>query len=107
MCFFGFHCQSDDCTVFFFSVGERFKPIGFIETASPVVSLEWSKKRKVRILFELWISVYYSAALLFERRGWKAGCHSIREFPWTIKMSGVTNWKSSVPLATTHFSLAN
>lgn len=39
--------QSDDCTVFFFSVGDTYKPIGFIETASPVVSIEWSKDRKV------------------------------------------------------------
>ncbi|XP_068733143.1 cilia- and flagella-associated protein 44-like isoform X1 [Montipora capricornis] len=37
---------SDDCTVFFFTVGEIYKPIGFIETAAPVVSLEWTKKGK-------------------------------------------------------------
>ncbi|XP_067037270.1 cilia- and flagella-associated protein 44-like isoform X2 [Acropora muricata] len=37
---------SDDCTVFFFTAGETYKPIGFIETASPVVSLEWTKTRK-------------------------------------------------------------
>ena len=40
--------QSDDCTVFFFTVGDTYKPIGFIETASPVVSIEWSKDRKVK-----------------------------------------------------------
>lgn len=40
--------QSDDCTVFFFTVGDTYKPIGFIETASPVVSMEWSKKTKVK-----------------------------------------------------------
>ena len=34
--------------MFFFTVGETYKPIGFIETASPVVSMEWSKNRKVR-----------------------------------------------------------
>ena len=45
--FFLFH-QSDDCTVFFFTVGDTYKPIGFIETASPVVSIEWSKDRKVK-----------------------------------------------------------
>lgn len=44
--FFLFY-QSDDCTVFFFTVGDTYKPIGFIETASPVVSIEWSKDRKV------------------------------------------------------------
>ena len=37
--------QSDDCTVFFFTVGDTYKPIGFIETASPVVSMEWSEKK--------------------------------------------------------------
>lgn len=37
---------SDDCTVFFFTVGETYKPIGFIETASPVASMEWSHKAK-------------------------------------------------------------
>lgn len=46
-----FYFQSDDCTVFFFTVGETYKPIGFIETASPVVSMEWSKNRKVRECF--------------------------------------------------------
>lgn len=39
--------QSDDCTVFFFTVAETYKPIGFIETASPVVSMEWSNEPKV------------------------------------------------------------
>ncbi|XP_048588414.1 cilia- and flagella-associated protein 44-like isoform X2 [Nematostella vectensis] len=37
---------SNDCTVFFFSIGETYKPIGFVETASPVKSIEWSKKGK-------------------------------------------------------------
>lgn len=37
--------------MFFFSVGETYKPIGFIETASPVVSMEWSKKLKVNNRF--------------------------------------------------------
>ena len=37
--------QSDDCTVFFFTVGDTYKPIGFIETASPVVSMGWSEKK--------------------------------------------------------------
>ena len=46
--FFCFSYQSDDCTVFFFTVGDTYKPIGFIETASPVVSIEWSKDRKVK-----------------------------------------------------------
>lgn len=39
--------QSEDCTVFFFTVAETYKPIGFIETASPVVSMEWSNEPKV------------------------------------------------------------
>ncbi|XP_031554688.1 cilia- and flagella-associated protein 44-like isoform X2 [Actinia tenebrosa] len=37
---------SDDCTVFFFTIGDTYKPIGFIETASPVVSIVWSNKGK-------------------------------------------------------------
>lgn len=45
--FYSVSHQSDDCTVFFFTVGDTYKPIGFIETASPVVSIEWSKDRKV------------------------------------------------------------
>ncbi|CAH3196809.1 unnamed protein product, partial [Porites evermanni] len=36
---------SDDCTVFFFTVGDTYKPVGFIETASPVVAMEWSEKK--------------------------------------------------------------
>ena len=48
--------QSDDCTVFFFTVSDTYQPIGFVETASPVVSLSWSKKGKVR---EIWtLSTY-------------------------------------------------
>lgn len=54
---FLFFYQSDDCTVFFFTVGDTYKPIGFIETASPVVSIEWSKDRKVKkknIYYWMW-----------------------------------------------------
>ena len=51
-CFFFLFYQSDDCTVFFFTVGDTYKPIGFIETASPVVSIEWSKDRKVKKVFK-------------------------------------------------------
>ncbi|XP_014831211.1 PREDICTED: cilia- and flagella-associated protein 44 [Poecilia mexicana] len=31
-----------DCTVFFFTVGEKYSPIGFIPVPGPVKSLEWS-----------------------------------------------------------------
>ncbi|XP_041825763.1 cilia- and flagella-associated protein 44 isoform X2 [Melanotaenia boesemani] len=33
---------SSDCTVFFFTVGETYKPIGFIQVPGPVQALEWS-----------------------------------------------------------------
>ncbi|XP_040915396.1 cilia- and flagella-associated protein 44 [Toxotes jaculatrix] len=33
---------SSDCTVFFFSVGEKYNPIGFIHVPGPVQGLEWS-----------------------------------------------------------------
>ncbi|CAJ1071125.1 cilia- and flagella-associated protein 44 [Xyrichtys novacula] len=33
---------SSDCTVFFFTVGEKYKPIGFIQVPGPVQALEWS-----------------------------------------------------------------
>jgi len=46
--------------VFFFTVGDTYKPIGFIETASPVVSMEWSKKGKVKI------SVWYISLRHFQ-----------------------------------------
>ncbi|XP_029902729.1 cilia- and flagella-associated protein 44 [Myripristis murdjan] len=33
---------SSDCTVFFFTVGEKYHPIGFISVPGPVQMLEWS-----------------------------------------------------------------
>ncbi|PWA16165.1 hypothetical protein CCH79_00020620, partial [Gambusia affinis] len=33
---------SSDCTVFFFTVGEKYSPIGFILVPGPVKALEWS-----------------------------------------------------------------
>lgn len=54
-----FFYQSDDCTVFFFTVGDTYKPIGFIETASPVVSIEWSKDRKVKKKKHLLLNVIF------------------------------------------------
>ncbi|XP_073677561.1 cilia- and flagella-associated protein 44 [Garra rufa] len=33
---------STDCTVFFFTVGERYTPIGFVTVPGPVQGLEWS-----------------------------------------------------------------
>ncbi|KAK5851669.1 hypothetical protein PBY51_023206 [Eleginops maclovinus] len=33
---------SSDSTVFFFSVGEKYKPIGFVRVPGPVQALEWS-----------------------------------------------------------------
>ncbi|XP_076020168.1 cilia- and flagella-associated protein 44 [Genypterus blacodes] len=33
---------SSDCTVFFFTVGEKYNPIGFIQVPGPVQGLEWS-----------------------------------------------------------------
>ncbi|KAM3873982.1 cilia- and flagella-associated protein 44 [Diretmus argenteus] len=33
---------SSDCTVFFFTVGEKYDPIGFIAVPGPVQGLEWS-----------------------------------------------------------------
>ncbi|XP_053710641.1 cilia- and flagella-associated protein 44 [Synchiropus splendidus] len=33
---------SSDCTVFFFTVGETYRPIGFIHVPGPVQGLEWS-----------------------------------------------------------------
>lgn len=34
--------QSSDRTVFFFSVGERYHPVGFIHVPGPVQGLQWS-----------------------------------------------------------------
>lgn len=34
--------QSSDCTVFFFVVGEKYSPIGFVCVPGPVQALEWS-----------------------------------------------------------------
>ncbi|XP_050928726.1 cilia- and flagella-associated protein 44 [Lates calcarifer] len=33
---------SSDCTVFFFTVGEKYNPIGFVQVPGPVQGLEWS-----------------------------------------------------------------
>ncbi|XP_061656412.1 cilia- and flagella-associated protein 44-like [Syngnathoides biaculeatus] len=33
---------SSDCTVFFFTVGEKYEPIGFVRVPGPVKMLEWS-----------------------------------------------------------------
>ncbi|XP_061603630.1 cilia- and flagella-associated protein 44-like [Phyllopteryx taeniolatus] len=33
---------SSDCTVFFFTVGEKYEPIGFLHVPGPVQMLEWS-----------------------------------------------------------------
>ncbi|XP_067430871.1 cilia- and flagella-associated protein 44 [Thunnus thynnus] len=33
---------SSDCTVFFFTVGEKYNPIGFVRVPGPVQALEWS-----------------------------------------------------------------
>ncbi|XP_071321915.1 cilia- and flagella-associated protein 44 [Trachinotus anak] len=33
---------SSDCTVFFFTVGEKYNPIGFVRVPGPVQGLEWS-----------------------------------------------------------------
>ncbi|XP_051907851.1 cilia- and flagella-associated protein 44-like isoform X2 [Hippocampus zosterae] len=33
---------SSDCTVFFFTVGEKYEPIGFVHVPGPVQLLEWS-----------------------------------------------------------------
>lgn len=37
-----FPTQSSDKTVFFFTVGERYNPVGFIHVPGPVQGLEWS-----------------------------------------------------------------
>lgn len=36
------HVQSSDSTVFFFTVGEKYNPIGFVRVPGPVQALEWS-----------------------------------------------------------------
>ena len=58
--------QSNDCTVFFFTVDDTYKPVGFIETASPVVAMEWSEKKgKVNYLDLSSRSLYiYSVCLI-------------------------------------------
>ncbi|KAM7393288.1 hypothetical protein PAMA_008099 [Pampus argenteus] len=33
---------SSDCTVFFFTVGEKYNPVGFVRVPGPVQALEWS-----------------------------------------------------------------
>ncbi|KAJ0057635.1 hypothetical protein NL108_011577, partial [Boleophthalmus pectinirostris] len=35
---------SSDCTVFFFSVGEKYRPLGFVRVPGPVQALEWSPR---------------------------------------------------------------
>ncbi|XP_061733169.1 cilia- and flagella-associated protein 44-like [Nerophis ophidion] len=39
---------SSDCTVFFFAVGEKYEPIGFISVPGPVKVLEWSPRSHSR-----------------------------------------------------------
>ncbi|XP_037548007.1 cilia- and flagella-associated protein 44 [Nematolebias whitei] len=41
---------SSDGTVFFFMVGEKYNPIGFIQVPGPVQALEWSPHREDKLL---------------------------------------------------------
>lgn len=42
--------QSSDSTVFFFSVGEKYNPIGFVHVPGPVQALEWSPHSHVSLV---------------------------------------------------------
>lgn len=44
-----FYPQSSDCTVFFFTVGEKYEPIGFVPVPGPVQLLEWSPHSHVSL----------------------------------------------------------
>ncbi|XP_015246565.1 PREDICTED: cilia- and flagella-associated protein 44 [Cyprinodon variegatus] len=37
-----FSATSSDCSIFFFAVGEKYSPIGFVRVPGPVRALEWS-----------------------------------------------------------------
>ena len=51
---FGNFLQGDDCSVFFLTIGfDKFDPIGFVKTPSPVTHLEWSPGTFVSILRNL------------------------------------------------------
>uniref|UniRef100_A0A3Q3WFI8 Uncharacterized protein n=1 Tax=Mola mola TaxID=94237 RepID=A0A3Q3WFI8_MOLML len=39
-----FATGSSDCTVFFFTVGEKYNPVGFFRVPGPVQALEWSSR---------------------------------------------------------------
>lgn len=42
--------QSSDCTVFFFAVGQKYNPIGFIHVPGPVQGLQWSPHSHVSLV---------------------------------------------------------
>lgn len=42
--------QSSDSTVFFFTVGEKYNPIGFVRVPGPVQALEWSPHSHVSLV---------------------------------------------------------
>lgn len=42
--------QSSDSTVFFFTVGEKYNPIGFVRVPGPVQALEWSPRSHVSLV---------------------------------------------------------
>lgn len=48
--YLSFRPQSSDCTVFFFTVGEKYNPIGFVQVPGPVQGLEWSPHSHVSLI---------------------------------------------------------
>ena len=45
--------QSNDSTVFFFTLGAEYEPIGFIKTPSAVTHLAWSPGKFVRTFYDV------------------------------------------------------
>lgn len=82
--------QSSDSTVFFFTVGEKYNPIGFVQVPGPVQALEWSPHSHVSLVADplllkcLWWSILNSTDSFFILPRVKTGCLScVRMVTWS------------------------
>lgn len=91
--------QSTDGTVFFFVVGEKYSPIGFICVPGPVQALEWSPHFHVRnfLLLVHFFQIYYGTENLLTwlrlfqwiPTEWKQASHPVSK--WSRRW-GAVSW---------------
>ena len=85
--------QGKDCTVFFVSIAEDYKPIGFVRTPSPVTKVQWSAPGREEVCM-VELNVLCVHAPLASCTGFRSfvfgggahHAHFLRK-PWTILQS--------------------